>query len=105
MGSPKVEFGTAWNIYRHIVQKLQDITARRADEDQDYVDAVVQWQVSEFLQDEGAEAEPDVPYPRMEGRELYGGYESPREDGSIYLGGVNEGRGLGMLGLPALTIS
>jgi hypothetical protein len=34
-----------------------------------------------------------MPYILIEGRELLGGIE--QEDGSIYLGGVNEGRGLG----------
>ena len=29
----------------------------------------------------------------IEGRELFGGYE--QDDGSVYLGGVNEGQGLG----------
>jgi hypothetical protein len=94
MGSPEVKYATIWDIYLHIIEELQAVTTRQADEDEDYFDAVDQWQVSEFLQDQDAECE--VPYPLIEGRELRGGFENPGEDGSIYLGGVNRGRGLSM---------
>ena len=57
-----------------------------------YFDAVDEWQVSESLQDQNGERG-SVPYPLIEGRELFGANE--QDDGSVYLGGVNEGRGLG----------
>ena len=57
-----------------------------------YIDAVDEWQVSESLQDQNGERG-SVPYPFIEGRELFGANE--QDDGSVYLGGVNEGRGLG----------
>jgi hypothetical protein len=57
-----------------------------------YIDAVDEWQVSESLQDQNGERG-SVPYPLIEGRELFGANE--QDDGSVYLGGVNEGRGLG----------
>ena len=39
---------------------------------------------------------PYPPNPLIDGRDLRGGYEHPREDGTVYLGGVNGGDGLGM---------
>jgi hypothetical protein len=59
---------------------------------QGFIDAVDEWQVTESLQNLNEE-EPNIPYPLIEGRELLGGIE--QDDGSLYLGGVNEGRGLG----------
>ena len=52
-----------------------------------------EWQVSESLQDQDGEHY-SVPYPLIEGCELlFGGNE--QDDGSLYLGGVNKGWGLG----------
>ena len=49
-----------------------------------------EWQVAESLQD--MDIEPDVPYPLIDGRALFGGDE--------YLSGVNKGRGLGKRTIP-----
>ena len=91
IGSPQLNAANIWDVYRDILQRLHGITT--ADASQDYIDAVDEWQVSESLQDQGGEND-SVPYPLIEGRELFGGNE--QDDGSVYLGGVNEGRGLGM---------
>lgn len=102
MGSPELDSQNIWQVYRYIVERLQEITARRANIDEDYIDTVDQWQVTEFLHDQ--DEVPELPYPLPNGRELFGGFENPREDGSVYLGGVNEGRGLGVYNI-SLTFS
>jgi hypothetical protein len=94
MGRPALDSQNIWQVYRYIVERLQEITMRRANEDEDYIDTVDQWQVTEFLHNQDEEYE--LPYPLTNGRELFGGFENPREDGSVYLGGVNGGRGLGV---------
>ena len=58
-----------------------------------YLDCIEQWEVNTNLM-EGTDEEP--PYPLVDGQDLQGGYENPREDGTVYLGGVNGGDGLGM---------
>ena len=93
IGSPQLNPANIWEVYREMVQMLHDITsANGTNANQDCIDAVDEWQVTDTLQD--LNQEPDVPYPLIEGRELLGGIE--QDDGSLYLGGVNEGRGLGM---------
>ena len=73
-------------------QTLRDFTSSNgANTNQDCINAVDEWQVTESLQD--LSGEPDIPYPLIEGRDLLGGFE--QDDGSLYLGGVNEGQGLG----------
>ncbi|KAF9472160.1 hypothetical protein BDN70DRAFT_925811 [Pholiota conissans] len=94
MGSPELDSGNIWEIYCYIVEQLQDITRRRASEDDNYFDAVDEWQVSEFLQDNESREEAVPLLPLIQGRSLFGGYDDPRPDGSLYFGGVNEGRGL-----------
>jgi hypothetical protein len=85
MGSPVVTGENIWDIYRGLVQQLEELHDRM-----DYADCIDQWEVNV----EGADAEP--PYPLIDGQDLRGGYENPHEDGSVYLGGVNGGDGLGM---------
>jgi hypothetical protein len=76
-----------------MIQTLPKISSSNGtNANQYYIDAVDEWEVTESLQD--LNQEPDIPYPLVEGRELLGGIE--QEDGSLYLGGVNDGRGLGM---------
>ena len=76
-----------------MVETLQKITnSNVANANQDCIDAVDEWQVTESIQD--LDGEPDIPYKLIEGRALYGGIE--QDDGSLYLGGVNDGHGLGM---------
>jgi hypothetical protein len=85
IGSPELNSANIWEVYRQIVQSLQDITTNRASSSQHYINSVDEWQVAESLQDR--DVEPEAPYPLIDGRALFGGDE--------YLGGVNEGRGLG----------
>ena len=93
IGSPPLNAANIWDVYCKILQSLHDITnSNCADENQDYIDAVDEWQISESLQDQDGEHD-SVPYPLIEDRELFGGNE--QDDGFVYLGGVNEGRGLG----------
>jgi hypothetical protein len=76
-----------------MVQMLHNITnSTGANSNQDCIDAVDEWQVTESLYDpsRGPDA---LPYPLIDGHELFGGIE--QDDGSLYLGGVNDGRGLG----------
>lgn len=93
MGSPALNSGNIWQVYCHIVQQLQDITKCR--EDENYLDVVEQWKVSDFLHNQDIEPT-EASYPLIGGHELLGGMENPREDGSFYFGGVNNGQGLGM---------
>lgn len=85
IGSPELNSANIWQVYRQIVQSLQDIRTNSASSSQDYINWVDEWQVAESLQDR--DIEPEAPYPLINGRALFGGDE--------YLGGVNEGRGLG----------
>ena len=91
MGSPAVTGENIWDIYRELVQRLEELQI--AMEYADYLDCIDQWEVNKDLM-EGADEEP--PYPLIDGRDLQGGYENPHEDGTVYLGGVNGGDGLGM---------
>ena len=93
IGSPQLNAANIWDVYCRILQNLHGITtSNSADADQDYIDAVDEWKFSEDLQDQNGEHD-SVPYPLIEGHELFRGNE--QDDGSLYLGGVNEGWGLG----------
>jgi hypothetical protein len=93
MGSPAVTGDNVWDIYRGLVQRLEELQVAMSYSD--YLDCIDQWEVNEDLM-EGAQAEEEPPYPLINGQDLRGGYENPREDGTVYLGGVNGGDGLGM---------
>ena len=88
MGSPAVTRENVWDIYRELVQSLEKLQDRM-----DYAECIDQWEVNEELM-EGVDEEP--PYPLIDGQDLQGGYENPREDGTVYLGGVNGEDGLGI---------
>ena len=90
MGSPMVTGENVWDIYRGLVQRLEELQV--AMDHTDYLDCIEQWEVNEDLI-KGADEDP--PYPLINGQNLRGGYENPREDGTVYLGGVNGGDGLG----------
>ena len=93
IGSPQLNAANIWEVYCKILQSLHGITtSNSANADQDYIDAIDEWQVSESLQDQDGEHD-SVPCPLIEGHELFGG--NKQDDGSLYLGGVNEGWGLG----------
>ena len=91
MGSPTVTGENIWDIYRDLVQGLEELQV--AMDNADYLDCIDQWEVNEGLM-EGVDEE--LPYPLIDGRDLRGGYDHPREDGTVYFGGVNGGDGLGM---------
>ena len=97
MGSPAITGETVWDVYRELVQRLEEL--QDVMEYADYMDCIDQWEVNEELM-EGPQAGVDdvgePPYPLIEGQNLQGGYDNPREDGTVYLGGVNGGDGLGM---------
>ena len=103
IGYPQLNAANIWEVYRKLILTLQNISSSNGtNANQDCIDAVDEWQVNESLQDSDLNGEPDIPYPLIEGHELVGGIE--QEDGSLYLGGVNEGRGLGMWMLYLLSI-
>ena len=92
MGSPAVTGENVWEIYRGLVQRLEARELQDAMHYSDYWDCIDQWEVNESLtrmEDE------EPPYPLISGQDLRGGYDNPREDGTVYLGGVNGGDGLG----------
>ena len=93
LGSPAVNEENIWQIYRQMVDRLAEISTHQLHGDEEYLDELEQFEISAQLDDE--ENPPNF-YPLVEGRGLDGGLDHPMEDGSIYLGGVNGGRGLGM---------
>jgi len=64
---------------------------------QEYAECLEQWEVQASLIEGDDENGHVVPYPLIDGQELLGGIDRPNADGNFYLGGVNNGRGLGML--------
>jgi hypothetical protein len=92
MGTPTLTSENIWDMYRELLEQLEALQAAMYAED--YVNCMEQWEVNKNLM---AEADPEdlQPYPLINGLDLRGGLENPHEDGSIYLGGVNGGDGLG----------
>ena len=88
IGSPDINSENIWMVYRELILRLTEIA--EAGEDENYIDSVEQWEISENLQDRNVESQ--VVYPLIACRELP---SCQHEDGSIYLGGVNGGQGLG----------
>lgn len=97
IGSPQLKAGNIWQVYHDMVECLEHIATCGPNMDDDYIDSLDCFEVLSHLEDQDMEAEADAFYPLIEGRELQGGIDHPRKDGSIYLGGVNGGKGLGML--------
>lgn len=95
MGSPEIYAGNVWSVYRQLLQDLEAI--EHTLENGDYIDAIERWEVTENLLNEESVAENF--YPLINGESLSGGMEHPLEDGSVYMGGVNGGKGLGKLTL------
>jgi hypothetical protein len=88
IGRPELNPANIWQVYCKMIQLLTGTGPSR-----ECIDAVDEWEVTESLQDLNRGPDSDIPYPLIEGRELFGGIE--QDDGSLYLGGVNDGRGLG----------
>ena len=89
IGSPELAAATIWQVYCNMIQRLQDLITQQRHENQDYIEGMDNWQ---SRQKQNQDEEPDLPYPLIEGCELFGGTEW--EDSSIYLGRVNEGWGI-----------
>ena len=96
MGHPDVTSKNVWDIYRGILQGLETIQHASEEEAQEYTDCLEQWEVQASLLEGGDQDGEVVPYSLIEGRDLFGGIDNPDVNGDYYLGGVNNGQGLGM---------
>lgn len=84
MGSPILTRESLWQVYRELLYRFQNLDAAIAFT-QEWQDACV-----------GVDDLVDPAYDLLSGlRELHNGLDSQREDGSYYMGGVNNGEGLG----------
>lgn len=85
LGAPVISRETLWDVYDSVLAQIrQPEYAERLPEDTD-----VAW--GNALEDEMVEERTDL---LPNDRPLAGGYDDRREDGSVYLGGVNRGEGL-----------
>ena len=84
MGSPVVDSENVWGVYRELLHRFEHLD--------DAVNFIEECQVYLDIQDERANIENAVP---PAGVKLYGGLDMPDTDGAYYMGGVNNGRGLG----------
>jgi hypothetical protein len=84
--SPIVDSENVWGIYRELLHQFENLD--------DAVDFIEECQVYLDILDEQVDIENAVP---PAGVELYRGLEEPDTDGTYYMGGVNNGRGLGKL--------
>jgi len=85
MGSPVINSENVWVVYRELLHRFEHLD--------DAVDFIEECQIYLRLMDEQDDAN-DLSPPT--GRELQGGPENPDTKGFIYMGGVNNGHGLGM---------
>ncbi len=92
MDAPTLTSENIWDVYCELLERLEALQA--AMDDENYIDCIEQWEVNENLMGKG-DPEDLQPYPLIDGLDLRGGLDDPREDGSIYLGGINGGDGLG----------
>lgn len=90
MGSPTISHKTIWPIYRELLHRFENLD--------EAVDVLEQCQVYFDLVNEEAEMEPPS------GTNLLGGPDHRLEDGSYYMGGVNNGLGLGMYDLSIIGL-
>ncbi|KIM38531.1 hypothetical protein M413DRAFT_20009 [Hebeloma cylindrosporum] len=82
LGSPEISWDTAWDIYQDMLFQFEQMDAIE--------DIVEEWETQVNLMDEDPPA-----MPLIEGqRDLLGGEDVIDEDGSYYMGGVNNGQGL-----------
>jgi hypothetical protein len=89
MGSPLITRDNVWNVYLELLRQFRDL---------DDVPFPVEWRDAASLgrQQEAPPAEDfdtDL-FPNLQ--LLAGGVDAPRDDGSIYYGGVNGGLGPGL---------
>jgi hypothetical protein len=89
MGSPSVTSENVWDIYRELLFRFEHLD--------EAIECVEEWEIQLSLTDHDSD---DEQYPMMEGqRDLLGGSDSMNdsEGGDYYMGGVNNGMGLGLL--------
>jgi hypothetical protein len=84
MGSPVVNRKNVWDIYSELLDRFEHL-----DEAVDFME-----ECEVYLQAMEAQINADDAVPPV-GRELYGGIENPGPDGNYYMGGVNNGLGIG----------
>ena len=96
MGRPEVTSKNVWEIYRGILQDLEAVQHASEREAEEYAECLEQWEVQASLLEGDDENDHVIPYSLIGGQQLLGGMDHPDADGNFYLGGVNNGRGLGI---------
>ena len=87
MGSPSATSENVWDIYHELLFQFEHLD--------EAIDCVEEWEIQLSLTDHDSD---DEQYPMMEGQwDLLGGYDSMNKGGDNYMGGVNNGMGLGLL--------
>ena len=82
MGSPPIFRENAWAVYCHLVGKFEQMDA--------YIDLLEEWEIHvNFVDSDDNALKPPT------GLELHGGWDQVDKDGNYYMGGVNNGKGLG----------
>lgn len=84
MGSPTISSENVWDVYRELLYRFE------------HLDDAVEFleQCETYIQEQEIEESLHEEMPPA-GEELLGGFEENTEDGYFYMGGVNNGRGLG----------
>lgn len=85
MGSPTINSDNVWNIYRELLHRFEHLD--------DAVEFMEECQVYLNILDDQVNLDDEVP---PAGIELYGGPDDKDVDGNYYMGGVNNGRGIGV---------
>ena len=85
MGSPIINSENIWNIYRELIYRFEHLD--------DAVNFLEECQVYLNVLDDQANLDDEVPPAELE---FYGGPDDQDADGNYYVGGVNNGRRLGM---------
>lgn len=86
MGSPSINSDNVWNIYRELLHRFEHLD--------DAVNFLEECQVYLNILDDQVDLDDEVAVPPT-GIALYGGPDDQDADGNYYMGGVNNGRGLG----------
>jgi len=82
MGSPPIFRENAWEVYTHLVARFEQMDT--------YADLLDEWEIHVNLLDGD-----DNALKPPSGLELCGGLDAVDKDGNYYMGGVNNGKGLG----------
>jgi hypothetical protein len=95
MGSPVISWKNIWDIYKELLFRFEHLD--------EATDCIKAWEVQVSLMD----SDEDSGCPLIAGQsDLLGGMdEEDEEDGSYYMGGVNNGRGLGEQEFTASNLS